>query len=55
MSGPSVATHFRREDGQTLAEYSLILAIIVTGVIASLVVLGGANANRFLIFLGFLS
>jgi Flp pilus assembly pilin Flp len=45
----------RREDGQTMAEYSVILAVLVTGVIAALSFLGVAIAGRFLTFLGFLT
>jgi Flp pilus assembly pilin Flp len=55
MSGATFATALRREDGQTLAEYSMILAVVVPAIIAGLVLMGGAIANRFMIFLGYLS
>jgi Flp pilus assembly pilin Flp len=44
-----------REDGQTMAEYSVILAVLITGIIAALSLMGVAIAGRFLTFLGYLA
>ena len=35
------------EAGQTLAEYGLLLALLAVGVVAAMVVLGGALAEAF--------
>ena len=35
-----VRLQFRREDGQTITEYGVLLALIVVGVVGVLVVLG---------------
>jgi Flp pilus assembly pilin Flp len=43
----------RRKDGQTMAEYSVILAVLVTGIIAALTLMGVAIADQFLQFLGY--
>ena len=37
----------RREDGQTMAEYGVILAVVTLGVVASMMILGGAIGTAF--------
>jgi Flp pilus assembly pilin Flp len=34
-------TNWRKEDGQTMAEYRVVLAVIVLGIVATLVLLAG--------------
>jgi Flp pilus assembly pilin Flp len=36
-----VRTNCRKEDGQTMAEYGVVLAVIVLGIVATLVLLAG--------------
>jgi Flp pilus assembly pilin Flp len=43
----------RREDGQTMAEYGVILAVLITGVIAAMTLMGVAIADQFLQFLSY--
>jgi Flp pilus assembly pilin Flp len=38
---------FRRETGQTMAEYSVILAVITPAIVAVLVLYSGAMVNAF--------
>lgn len=38
----SLVAHSRREDGQTMAEYGVVLAVIAIGVVAALLTLSGA-------------
>ena len=39
--------NWRKEDGQTMAEYGVVLAVIVLGIVATLVLLaGGINGAR---------
>ena len=40
-------TGLRREDGQTMTEYGVLLALIAVVVIAALIVLGPKIANLF--------
>jgi pilus assembly protein Flp/PilA len=40
-------TGLRREDGQTMTEYGVLLALIAVVVIAALIVLGPQIANLF--------
>ena len=42
-----VRLQLRREDGQTMTEYGVLLALIVVGVVAVLVVLGPKIVNAF--------
>jgi Flp pilus assembly pilin Flp len=42
-----VAHHFGSEEGQTLAEYVVLLTVIAVIVVAVAVVLGGAIANLY--------
>jgi Flp pilus assembly pilin Flp len=37
---------FKREEGQAMAEYALILAVIAVGVVATLVLLGGSITTK---------
>ena len=37
----------RREDGQTMAEYGVILAVITIGILAALLFLSGALNDAF--------
>jgi Flp pilus assembly pilin Flp len=45
----------RREDGQTMAEYGVILAVITPAIVAVLALLSTTIGNRFLAVLDFLS
>ena len=36
-----LAHHLRRQDGQTMAEYAIVLAVISAAIIAALVLLSG--------------
>ena len=36
-----VRTNWPKEDGQTMAEYGVVLAVIVLGIVATLVLLAG--------------
>jgi Flp pilus assembly pilin Flp len=36
-----VRTNWRKEDGQTMAEYGVVLAVITLGIVATLVLLAG--------------
>jgi len=36
-----VRTNWRKEEGQTMAEYGVVLAVIVLGIVATLVLLAG--------------
>jgi Flp pilus assembly pilin Flp len=38
---------FRREDGQTMAEYAIVLATIVLAAVATIGLLSGAILSRF--------
>jgi Flp pilus assembly pilin Flp len=38
---------FRNEDGQTMAEYGVVLAVITIGVVATLILLSGSITNAF--------
>jgi Flp pilus assembly pilin Flp len=38
---------FRRETGQTMAEYSVVLAVITPAIVAVLVLYSGAMVNAF--------
>ena len=38
---------FKREEGQTMAEYGVILALVTLAVVASMVVLSGAMSGAF--------
>jgi Flp pilus assembly pilin Flp len=38
----------RREDGQTMAEYAVILAVITPAIVATLALLSTTIGNRFL-------
>jgi pilus assembly protein Flp/PilA len=40
--------HLRREEGQTMAEYGLLLAVIAVVVVAAAVVLGKSISSLFL-------
>jgi Flp pilus assembly pilin Flp len=42
-----VRIQLRREEGQTMTEYGILLALIVVGVIAVLVLLGPKIVNAF--------
>jgi Flp pilus assembly pilin Flp len=42
-----VRLQLRREEGQTMTEYGVLLALIVVGVVAVLVVLGPKIVNAF--------
>jgi Flp pilus assembly pilin Flp len=45
----------RREDGQTMSEYGVILAVITPAIVAVLALLSTTMGNRFLGVLEFLS
>ena len=45
--GALSAGSLRRDEGQTLAEYALILALIAVGVIAAVILLQGSISNIF--------
>jgi len=47
MLGGSVTTNLVREDGQTLAEYALILAFIAVAVVLAVTFLGGQIDSLF--------
>ncbi len=40
-------TRLRREDGQTMAEYGILIAVIALIVVVAAVVLGGSISNLF--------
>ena len=42
-----VRIQLRREEGQTMTEYGILLALIAVAVIAALVLLGGKISNVF--------
>jgi Flp pilus assembly pilin Flp len=44
----------RREDGQTMAEYGVVLAVITLGVVVALTALSGAISGAINSVLGFL-
>jgi Flp pilus assembly pilin Flp len=44
----------RREDGQTMAEYGVVLAVITLGVVVALTALSGAISGAIDSVLGFL-
>lgn len=46
FAGQAVAT-LRKEDGQTMTEYGMLLAVIVIVVIAIAIVLGSSISNLF--------
>jgi len=46
LGGTSIPS-LEREDGQTLAEYALILALIAVAVVAAVVFLGGTISSFF--------
>jgi Flp pilus assembly pilin Flp len=37
----------REEDGQTMAEYGVVLAVITIGIVATLILLSGSIVNAF--------
>ena len=39
--------NWRREEGQTMAEYGVVLAVITIGVVATLILLSGSIVNAF--------
>jgi Flp pilus assembly pilin Flp len=45
----------RRDDGQTMAEYGVILAVITPAIVAAFALLSTAVGNRFLAVLEFFS
>jgi Flp pilus assembly pilin Flp len=47
MTRPSVLRFARRETGQTMAEYSVVLAVITPAIVAVLVLYSGAMVNAF--------
>ena len=42
-----IKDNWKRQDGQTMAEYGIILGLITLGIIALLVTLGGQNKAKF--------
>ena len=44
----------KREDGQTMAEYGVVLAVITLGVVVALGLLSGAISNAINSVIGFL-
>ncbi len=49
-----VAELRRREDGQTMAEYGVVLAVITLGVVLALIALSGAIGNAIDTVTGYL-
>ena len=49
-----VAELRKREDGQTMAEYGVVLAVITLGVVVALLALSGAISNAINSVIGFL-
>jgi Flp pilus assembly pilin Flp len=47
MTRPPVLRFFRRETGQTMAEYSVVLAVITPAIVAVLVLYSNAMVNAF--------
>ena len=47
--------NLRSEDGQTMSEYGVILAVITPAIVAALALLSTTIGNRFLAVLEFLS
>jgi pilus assembly protein Flp/PilA len=47
LLAPASLSDLRREEGQTLAEYALILALIAVAVIGAVVLLGGKIKGLF--------
>jgi Flp pilus assembly pilin Flp len=47
MTRPSVLRFARRETGQTMAEYSVILAVITPAIVAVLALYSDAMVNAF--------
>lgn len=43
----SLVMRFRREEGQTMAEYGLLLAVIAIVVVAAAIILGSSISNLF--------
>ncbi|HVM16683.1 MAG TPA: hypothetical protein VM290_03795 [Gaiellaceae bacterium] len=41
-------TRFRRDDGQTMAEYAVVLGVITAGILGGLAALSTAARNEFL-------
>ena len=41
----SIGARFRTEKGQTMAEYAVVLAVIVLGVVVAIVALSGGIGN----------
>jgi Flp pilus assembly pilin Flp len=46
---------WRREDGQTMAEYGVILAVITPAIVAAIALLAFSVADNILAVVGFLS
>jgi pilus assembly protein Flp/PilA len=42
-----LAMRIRREDGQTMAEYGILIAVIALVVVAAAVILGGSISSLF--------
>jgi Flp pilus assembly pilin Flp len=47
--------YWRREDGQTMAEYGVILAVITPAIVAAIALLAFSVADNILTVVGFLS
>ena len=47
--------HWRREDGQTMAEYGVILAVITPAIVAAIALLAMSVADNISAIVGFLS
>ena len=45
----------RREDGQTMAEYAVVLAVITPAIVAAFALLSDAVAERIDVVVGFFS
>jgi Flp pilus assembly pilin Flp len=50
----ALARMWRREDGQTMAEYGVVLAVIVVGIIAALTALSGGISGALSTVTGYL-
>ena len=49
-----LAARLRREEGQTMAEYGVVLAVITVGIVATLVLLSGGINTALSKVIGFL-
>ena len=47
-------TTWNREDGQTMAEYGVVLAVVTLGIVATLGLLAGGLNNAFNSVIGYL-